>query len=460
MKILSLLALVAALLPACASTSAAPAFRDTAQLVLSRTGRRIFWNQGGAADDAVARRVHDLLSHDLSLDAAIQIALLDNAELQALYEDLSVAQADLVQAGLLQNPTFSGGLTAPVAGSGVQTGFDVGVVQDFLGLFLLAARKKIATAELVATELRVGDAVLRATFDVQVAYYTLVAAQQVLDLRRTGTLAGEAGLALAEGQHAAGNVSDLDLATERMQSEQLRTDVARSEADVVAAREALTRLLGLWGAEDLAFHAPTQLPAPSADDPPLDHLEGVAIGRRLDLASAHQQTLALSHAAAMARDFRFLGAPSAGVRFERSPEHYSAITPSASLELPLFDQHQAAIARLEAEQRQAQAREVALAVDIRSQVRAAHGRVVAMHDVVDRYARVVVPLREQIVDLTQEQYGAMLVGASQVLTAKQNALGAQRESIEALRDYWIARADLERAVGAALPAGRAAGATP
>ncbi len=454
-----LLALVAALLPACASTSAAPAFRDTAQLVLSRTGRRIFWNQGGADDDAVARRVHELLGRDLSLDAAIQIALLDNAELQALYEDLSVAQADLVQAGLLQNPTFSGGLTVPVAGSGVQTGFDVGVVQDFLGLLLLAARKKIATAELVATELRVGDAVLRATFDVQVAYYTLVAAQQVLDLRRTGALAGEAGLALAEGQHAAGNVSDLDLVSERMQSEQLRTDVARSEADVVAAREALTRLLGLWGA-DVAFHAPTQLPDPSAADPPLDHLEGLAIARRLDLASAHQRTIALSRAAAMARDFRFVGAPSAGVRFERSPEHYSAVTPSASLELPLFDQHQAAIARLEAEQRQAKAREVALAVDIRSEVRAAHGRVIAMRDVVDRYARVVVPLREQIVDLTQEQYGAMLMGASQVLVAKQNALGAQRDSIEALRDYWIARADLERAVGAALPAASAPAATP
>ena len=54
----------------------------------------------------------------------------------------------------------------------------------------------------------------------------------------------------------------------------------------------------------------------------------------------------------------------------------------------------------------------------------------------------------------------MLMSGPQVLTAKQNAPGAQRESIVALRDYWIARADLERAVGAALPAGRAAGATP
>jgi cobalt-zinc-cadmium efflux system outer membrane protein len=459
MKSPSSIALVAALLPACASTSAAPAFRDTAQLVEARTGRRIFWNQGGADDAAVARRVRELLSPDLSVDAAIQIALLDNAELQALYEDLSVAQADLVQAGLLQNPTFSGGVTVPVAGTGVQTGFDVGVVQDFFGLFLLAARKKVASAELVATELRVGNAVLRATFDVQVAYYTLVAAQQLLDLRRTGVEAGEAGLALAEAQHVAGNISDLDLVNQRMLSEQLRTDVARSQADVVGAREALTRLLGLWGA-DVAFRAPTRLPDPSAADPPLDHLEGLAIGRRLDLASAHQQTLALSHAAAMARDFRFVGAPGAGVRFERSPEHYSAITPSASLELPIFDQHQATIARLEAQQRQAQAREVALAVDIRSEVRAAHGRVVALRDVVDRYARVVVPLRQQIVDLSQEQYSAMLVGASQVLTAKQNAVSAERESIEALRDYWIARADLERAVGAVLPAPPASGATP
>jgi cobalt-zinc-cadmium efflux system outer membrane protein len=102
--------------------------------------------------------------------------------------------------------------------------------------------------------------------------------------------------------------------------------------------------------------------------------------------------------------------------------------------------------------RQAQAREAALAVDIRSEVRAAHARSVAMRDVVDRYSRVVVPLRQQVVDLSQEQYGAMLLGAPQLLLAKQNAINAQRELIEALRDYWIARADLERAVGAAFPA--------
>ncbi len=443
------LALVAPLLPACASTSAAPAFRDTAQIVEARSGKRIFWNQGGVADEAVARRVRDLLARDLSIDSAVQIALLNNKDLQALYEDLSIAQADLVQAGLLQNPTLSGGVAVPVAGQ-VETGWDAGVVQDFLGLFMLGARKKVAGAELEATKLRVGDAVLRVTYDVAVAYDSMVAAQQILEVRRTALEAGETAMALAEGQHAAGNISDLDLVNQKTRAEQLRTDTRRSEADALTARETLTRLLGLWGA-DAAFHVPSKLPDPPAADVPLEHLEALAIARRLDLASARAQTEALEHAAATARDFRFVGSVNAGVGFERAPEHYSVVAPRASLELPIFDQHQAAIARLEARVRQAQAHESALAVDVRSEVRAAHGRLVALRDVVDRYARIVLPLRAQVVALSQQQYNAMLVGAPQVLLAKQDEVSAQRESVEALRDYWIARADLERAVGAIFP---------
>ncbi len=198
-----------------------------------------------------------------------------------------------MQAGLLQNPTLSGGLALPVAGAGVETGFDVGVVQDFLGLFLLGARKKIAGAELEAAKLRVGNAVLRVTYDVQSAYDALVAAQQVLEVRRTALDAGDIAAALAEAKHTAGNISDLDLVNERTRAEQLRVDLARSAADALTAREALTRLLGLWG-PDVAFRVPSKLADPPAADPPLDHLEDLAIRSRLDLASAHAEVQALA----------------------------------------------------------------------------------------------------------------------------------------------------------------------
>jgi cobalt-zinc-cadmium efflux system outer membrane protein len=443
---------VAVILSACAPTSAARAFRDTSQLVEARTGRPIFWNQGGAADEAVSRRIRDLLGQDLSVDAAIQIALLNNKDLQAIYEDLSVAQADLVQAGLLQNPAFSVGVAVPVAGSAVQTGFNIGVAEDFLALFLVSARKKIANSELDATKLRVGDAVLRTTFDVQTAYYTLLAARQTLEMRQKVLETGGAAGALAGAQHDAGNISDLDLVNQRTLYEQLLTYVRQDEANVLIARETLTRFLGLWGA-DVAFHVPLTLPDPAPNDPPFEHLEALAIGRRLDLAAAHERTQALSRAAALAKNFRFVGSPSVGVNFERSPEGYSAITPGASFELPIFDQKQAAIARIEALVRQAHAHESAIAVGIRSEVRAARGRLVAMREVVERYANVVVPLREQAVHLSQEQYNAMLLGVYPLLAAKQAEMDAERESIEALRDYWIAHAELERATASAIPYG-------
>ena len=69
---------------------------------------------------------------------------------------------------------------------------------------------------------------------------------------------------------------------------------------------------------------------------------------------------------------------------------------------------------------------------------------------IEYYAKTLVPLRERIVTLSQEQYNAMLLGVYQLLQAKQNEINSYREYIEAVRDYWIARADLERAIGTRL----------
>lgn len=435
----------------CASTSPKPAFRDTAAMVEAHSGRRVTWNRGGADDDAVAAKVRALLQHPLEVEAAIQIALLNNKSLQATYEDLSVAQADLVQAGLLQNPVFGAGLAFPLPGSDARRGFTLSVSQDFLGVFLLAARKRVAAAELEATKARVADAVMTTTYDVQVAFCNLLAAQQIAAMRRSILEAGDAALDLAQRQHEAGNISDLDLATQESLYEQVRTDSIRGDAEVLTAREALTRLLGLWGrsAGYVTVDRLPELPAAPGEEP-LEHLESRAIAQRLDLAAAHQEAQAAAHALAAAKNFRWVGGATVGGTYERAPEGFTVAGPNASLEVPLFDQKQAVIARLEARTHGALARETALAVDIRSEVRDARQRLVATRAVVERYAKVVVPLRRRVVALAQEQYNAMLLGTYQLLQAKQGEVGAYREFIEALRDYWIARANLERAAGGPL----------
>jgi len=442
------LVLVLVVLAGCASTSAEAPFRDTAHAVEERTNHRIRWNRAGDDDQAVARSIHALLSRELSVDGAVEVALLNNKNLQATYEDLSVAQADLVQAGLLKNPVFGGGLEFPITGD-VATGGSLSVSEDFLSLFTIAARKRIAGSALEAAKLRVGDAVIHMAYEVETAYFALQSTQQVAAMRRTILEAGDAAVDLARRQHDAGNINDLDLVNEEMLYEQLRTDLLRSDADAVSAHENLARLLGAWGA-DANFRVQPKLPELPPSEVSREHVESLAIARRLDLQAAHAEAQTIAHALALTKNFRWLPDASIGGAYARAPERYSTIGPSASVELPLFDQKQAAVARMEAQLRAAFAREDALAVDIRSEVRDAQSRLLATRAVVDRYAKVVVPLRQRVVTLSQEQYDAMLLGAYQLLQAKQNQVTGYRELIEALRDYWVARAELERATGGSL----------
>lgn len=73
----------------------------------------------------------------------------------------------------------------------------------------------------------------------------------------------------------------------------------------VAARERLTRLLGLWGA-DTAFTLPARLPdLPSAPSEVAD-LERRALDARLDVAAARQDAAALAASLGLSRTTRFV----------------------------------------------------------------------------------------------------------------------------------------------------------
>jgi cobalt-zinc-cadmium efflux system outer membrane protein len=114
------------------------------QTVAERTGMKVHWSNGSKEDAEAAAAVNDLLSHDLTADAAAQIALLNNHELQAIYEELNLAQADVVQAGLLRNPVFSGEVRFATDGGG--TGVVLDVAQDFVSLLWMPLRKGRAEA--------------------------------------------------------------------------------------------------------------------------------------------------------------------------------------------------------------------------------------------------------------------------------------------------------------------------
>jgi len=439
-------------LTGCASVPKDAGFPDVQNIIEQRIGRRVHWNQSTSEDAAVVDAVRSMLQQELTMDEAVQIALLNNRSLQATYEELGIAQADLVQAGLLRNPLFGASFRFPdkTVGGHRSTNTEFSVVQDFLDLLVRPLRKKVAAAQFEQTKLRVGNTILNLAAEVRSTYYALQADEQTLEMRRTVVQATEAAVDIATRQHDAGTLKTLDLANQQGFHDQAKLDMTRTDIQIVADRERLNRLMGIWGA-DTMWKLPERLPELPESEIPMEHLESIAVSQRLDLAAARQETQVIAHALSLTRKYRYFYVFDVGVDSEHDVADDVTFTgPNLTLELPIFDRRQASISRLEAQLRQSLQRLASLAIDIRSEVREIRERLLAARNVAKYHHDSILPLRQRIVDESQLYYNGMLIGVYELLLAKQNQINAGREYIETLRDYWIARSDLERAVGGRL----------
>jgi cobalt-zinc-cadmium efflux system outer membrane protein len=436
----------------CATLSLAAAAGSRAQSISAlqsgiqqRTGHQVQWRKDTATDDLVSRAVQSLLHRALTADSAVQIALLNNRELQAAFERIGIANADLIEAGLLKNPVFEASPRFPDRPPSAAD-VEFSVAQDFLDLIMLPLRKKVARQELARTQLLVGDAVLKLASDTKTAFYQLQAAGQIRDGIKALDATSAAALQLSNRQHDAGNISDLDLANQQAADSQTKLDGMSADLEVQSGREKLNRLMSLWG-DDLNWTIADELPPLPPDEPPSRRLEALALSQRLDLAATEAEWAGVVQALGITRTYRYIGTVELGVDTENQTDNQRITGPAFRLELPIFNQGQGRIARLQAQLREVERTLEAQAIDIRSETREAGARAEAQRSLVLYYRDELCPERKRILDLTATQYNSMLKGGYDLLLAKQNEIAAQRGYVEALRDYWIARADLERAIG-------------
>ncbi|MCW5890771.1 MAG: TolC family protein [bacterium] len=449
---LGLAALLAAA-TACGHVRPEAAFPGVRDAVVARLDQRVHWRRGTAEDAAVDAAVDDLLAQPLDVDAAVQVALLRNPSLQATYEDLGVAQADLVQAGLLRNPVLTGAFRFPDR-SPSGTNIEMDLAQEFVNLVFLPARTRIAAAQVVEVQHRVAAEVLDLAAEVRAAYWDLVAAHNTVAVLRTVAEVADVSRALTERLHEAGNVSELQLASETALATELELEVARAEAEIAPARERLGRLLGVGAGG--GWSVPAQLPAVPEAEPDLPALEEAAYTQRPDLLAVQQEVAVLRDALGLQQVTRWFPIADVGVAVEHEREGTWLVGPSLSLVLPIFDQGNAERGRLESQLRQSEARLAARGLDVRAEVGAARARVASARAIAGRYRTALLPLRARVVALSIEHYNYMLLGPLALLQAKQAEVEALRGYIEAVRDFWLARTALERALAARLPVAVAA----
>ena len=391
---------------------------------------------------ATARdEVAQLLMAPLSADSAVRVALLNNPRLQSEYQNLGVSEADLVQAGRLQNPGFSFSKTT---GGGAQE-IERGLHFNILALLTLPLRSEIEHRRFEAAKLAAVSATIDTAMQARSGFIEAVANQQVAAYFQQVVESADASRELMERMRRVGNASGLELAREQLFHAEAVAAFANARMRAQGARERLNRALGVWG-EQLEYSLPERLPDLPAAPRDLADVERKAIEQRLDIRMQRQRLESLAASLGLSKATRFVNVFEAGPTQVRERGEAKRDGYEVSLEIPIFDWGDARVARAEALVSQATNRLRATAIDARSEARDAYRTYRTTYDLAKHYRDEIVPLRKRISDEQLLRYNGMLVGVFELIADAREQIASVSMYIEALRTFWLADAALRNAM--------------
>jgi outer membrane protein TolC len=434
------------LLSGCATFSEDGGFGEIGKAAEERGASGAKWIRSADEADSAAARVWELLAQPLTVQAAVQIALLNNRGLQARYAELGIAEADLVQASRWSGPTFS--FARLKRGDEVER--EASVFFDVLGLISIPLSGRAQEQRFAAARHRAAEETLRLALDTRKAWLQAVAAQQTAKYMEDVQLAAEASADLARRMAEVGNWPRLTRDREQAFYADATAQLARARQAQAAAREKLTRLMGLWG-EDIAYALPERLP----DLPPAvregGDLEAEALRQRLDVQAARRDAEGLARSLGLTRITRYVDLLEVGAL--RNTETGQPVQRGWEVELriPIFDFGGARAARAEYLYMQAVDRAADTAVRARSEAREAYGAYRATFDLARHYRDEVVPLRKRISEEVLLRYSGMLSSVFELLADSRDAVASVNAYLEAQRDFWMAEAELQMALTTGSP---------
>jgi outer membrane protein TolC len=440
---LRVLALVASavVLGGCASFGADGGFSVVERTTKERIGKDLHWARGDADLDTIAKRVAELLAKPLTVDDAVQVALLNNRGLQADFQELGVTEAEVVQAGRLPNPGFSFGRSS----RGDEREIERGLHFNLARLVAMPLIGRMEARRFEQVKGRVAMNVLSLAADTRKAYFTALAAEETVRYMRQVKQAADASAELARRMEQVGNFNKLQRAREQSFYANAALQLARAEQAQRSTRERLVRLLGVWGTQT-AFALPERLPDLPPSPLDLPDVEQVALAQRLDVQGAKQAAEQTASNLGLTKTTRFVNVLELGVMRNSSNEEPTQRGWEIGFELPLFDWGGARVARAEAVYMQTLHRAAETAINARSEVREAYTGYRSAYDIARHHRDEVVPLNQRIAEENVLRYNGMLIGVFELLADARTQIASVNASIEALRDFWIAQADLDMAL--------------
>ena len=429
-------------------------FDTVATTAAAATGKETVWLQSGAEAAANAKRVQALVyKKTISAETAVQVALLNNKGLQAAYAELGLSSADVWQQTLQPNPTVSVGVLGIGAdGLGGYRAIEGLIANNILSLVTRNKRLGIADIHFRQAQLVAAEATLRVAMETRRAWVEAVAAFEAAGLIAQAEGTANAASELAARLGEAGSLNKAEQAREHAFYAELTGQRAQGKLAAELAKEALTRQLGLWGA-DAVYYVPDALPQLPRAVAARPKIEAEALGRRVDLSiaklelEAAAQENGLTDATRYVTDLEII----AGFEAERElddGEVSTETTPQVEVEfdIPIFDSGKARKRKAETAYMRAANELAQMAVNVRSEARSAYLSYTASHQIARHYRDAVLPLRRTIEEEGLLSYNGMITNTFELLADTRARLNSNLIEGGARRDFWLADANMVAAV--------------
>ncbi len=372
----------------------------------------------------------------LSVEGAADYALKRNPTLAAARLRIEEARGRLQQSGRLSNPELELGFTRNTVGPEGSAG--ISLMQRFPLTARLRFEKAVSKAELAAAEAEVRDAERKLAAEVRTAAVKLLALAGQRDLRTKQLGNSRELFSFLSKRVAAGEASAVDASQVELESRQIEVENLMLAADEAVLLGELRPLLGVAGENRVAITG--ELPVPKGI-PAAREVSG-----RADILAAESRAEAarwvvLEQRARKWEDFG-IGASYSRDRTLDEPEpveteHIFGIR--FSFPLPLWNNNSGRIREAQAAAKRTELEVDATRLGANAEVFAALSAMRAYAKLIGELDDQVLPAATRIEEQLRTSYSTGLTPLTDVLRARTRRLELQRQRLDALREYQLAR---------------------
>lgn len=337
-------------------------------------------------------------SHGLSRDNAVTIALRNNPYLQAEFENLGIAKADLEQAGLFTNPTVDGIFAVPTKKDSANPAtalMDVYATMRLSDLWVVPLSKNVAQDVLEITSLNILSTILTTVSDTKNAYDNCLFTKLNLDnaeamLEATKALSDEIYY-----QQNYGYTTEIDKRIIDSKTAELDSLVAESKRNYRLALMHLNEIMGLNpNAQEFVLVDNLEI---AQSLPTLEAVREYALNNRPEILVAHMKIEQYKDTVRVEKAKIFKNV-NAGISFQQDFRTTRGLGPAFILDVPIFDSNYAQIAKAEFLLAQACEALTAVEIKVKTEIEQSYESLMSLQKQVQIYQEDTLPMLDKAID--------------------------------------------------------------